>query len=144
MAPPKLVERLPKQKNPEVTYDVIKEPITEKEVPEFLKFIKHREYSVVEQVNKLHTRISLQALLLNSEPHRKALIRVLKKAYVAYNISVEKVDQLVSNIAVSNMIAFSDDEILSEGHGSTKALYITISCKRFLGCYRSPKIMLLN
>ena len=31
-------------------------------------------------------------------------MKVLSEAYVAYNISVEKVDQLVGNIAASNMI----------------------------------------
>ena len=69
---------------------------------------------------------------MNSEPHRKVLIKLLNEAYVAHNISVEKVDQLIGNIAVSNMIAFSDDEILSKGHGYTKALYITISCNGYI------------
>ena len=37
-------------------------PIIEKEVSEFLKFIKHNEYSVFEQLNKTLVRISLLAL----------------------------------------------------------------------------------
>ena len=49
---------------------------------QFLKFIKHSEYSVVEQLNKLPTRISLLALIVNSEPHGKALMKVLSEAYV--------------------------------------------------------------
>ena len=49
--------------------------------------------------------------MLNFEPYRKALMRVLSEAYVTHNISVEKVDQLVSKIAVNNVIAFTDDEI---------------------------------
>ena len=65
----------------------------------------------MEQLNKVLARISLLALLLNFEPHRKALVRVLSEAYIGHNISVEKVDQLVSNIAISNVIAFTDDEI---------------------------------
>ena len=44
---------------------------------------------------------------------------------------MENVDQLVSNITVSNVIAFRDDEIPSKERGSTKALYITISCKGY-------------
>ena len=119
---------------------MIKGQVTEKEASEFLKFIKHSEYSVVEQLNKLSAQILLLALLLNSEPHRKALIRVLSEAYVAHNISVEKVDQLVSNITVSNVIAFIDGEIPTEGRGSTKALYITISCKR----YTLPRALIDN
>ena len=59
-------------------------------------------------------------------------MKVLSEAYVAHNISVEKVDQLVGNITASKMIAFFDDEISSGGRGNTKALYITISCKGYI------------
>ena len=84
---------------------------------------------MVEQLNKLPARISLLAFLMNCEPHRKALIKVLNEAYIAHNILVEKMDQLMGNISTNNMIAFSDDEIPSGGRGNTKALHITISCK---------------
>ena len=107
---------------------MIKGQVTEKEA---LKFIKHSEYSVVEQLNKLPAWISLLTILLNSEPHRKALIRVLNETYVAHNIWMEKIDQLVSNIAVSNVITFTDEEIPLGRRGNTKALYITISCKGY-------------
>ena len=95
---------------------------------------------MVKQLNKLLTRISLLTLLINSKPHRKALMKVLSEAYVAHNISVEKVDQLMGNITASNMIAFFDDEIPLGGHGNTKALYITISCKG----YTLPRSLLDN
>ena len=49
-------------------------------------------------------------------------MRVLSEAYVSHNISLEKVNQLANNIPVSSVVAFIDDEILSEGRGSTKAL----------------------
>ena len=65
-------------------------------------------------------------------------MKVLSEAYVAHNISKEKVNQLVTNIAVSNVIAFTDDEIHSGGRGNKKALYITISCK----VYRLPRALL--
>ena len=58
-------------------------------------------------------------------------MKVLSEAYIAHNISVEKVDQLVGNIIASNMIAFFDDEISLGGRESTKVLYITISCKGY-------------
>ena len=54
--------------------------------------IKHKEYSVVEQLNKLSACISLLALLMNSKAHRKALMKMLSEAYVTHKISVEKVD----------------------------------------------------
>ena len=44
----------------------INEPVTEMEAEEFLKFIKHSEYSIVEQLHKLPAKISLLALMLNS------------------------------------------------------------------------------
>ena len=99
---------------------MINEPINEKKASKFLKFIKHNEYSIVEQLNKLLTQISLLTLLLNSEPYCKALMKVLSEAYVAHNISAEKVGQLVSNITVSIVIAFTNDEISSGGCESTK------------------------
>ena len=58
----------------------INEPITEMEADEFLKFIKHSEYSIVEQLHKLPAKISLLALMLNSEPHREAVLKILKQA----------------------------------------------------------------
>ena len=48
--------------------------------------------SVVEQLNKLPARISLLVILMNSEPHCKALMKVLSEAYITHNISMEKVD----------------------------------------------------
>ena len=55
------------------------EPVTEKEAEEFLKFIKHSEYSIIKQLHKLPTKISLLALMMNSEPHREAVLKVLKQ-----------------------------------------------------------------
>ena len=77
-----------KKKNGELT----NEPITEAKANEFLKFIKHSEYSIVEQLHKLPTKISLLALMLNSEPHREAILKVLKQAYVPHNVPIEKID----------------------------------------------------
>ena len=80
------------------------EPVTEKEAEEFLKFIKHREYSIVEQLHKLPAKISLLALMMNSEPHREAILKVLKQAYVPHNASIEKIDRLVGNVMMDNYI----------------------------------------
>ena len=85
-------KELPKSKEFKTSPNLINEPIIEKKASEFLKFIKHSKYSVVKQLNKLPVHISLLALLMNFEPHRKALMKVLSEAYVAHNISIEKVD----------------------------------------------------
>ncbi|XP_052489773.1 uncharacterized protein LOC105764811 [Gossypium raimondii] len=91
----------------------------------------HSEYSVVEQLRKQLARISVLKLLLSSESHRNALIKVLNETYVANDISVSKLDRLVNNINAENFIFFNDDEIPPGGMGSTKALHITARCK---GC----------
>ena len=109
--------------------EVINRPVTEAEVNEFQKFIKHREYSIVEQLHKMPAKISLLALMLNSEPHREAMLKVLKQAYVPHNAPIDKIDRLVGNIMMDNYISFSDDEISPNGHGSTKALHITTKVK---------------
>ncbi|PKI39932.1 hypothetical protein CRG98_039676 [Punica granatum] len=54
--------------------------VTEEEAEAFIKIIKASEYKVVEQIGKSLAHISLLALLLGSEPHRKALLKVLTAA----------------------------------------------------------------
>ncbi|XP_052484851.1 uncharacterized protein LOC128039951 [Gossypium raimondii] len=110
---------------------LVNEPIKEDEAKEFLKFLKHSEYSVVEQLHKQSTCISILALLLSSEVHRSALMKVLNETYVADDILVSKLDRLVNNISADNFIFFNDDEISSGGRGSTKALHITTRCKGY-------------
>lgn len=124
---------------PEST-DGSKRSVTEKEAAEFLKFIKHSEYNVVEQLNRMPARISLLSLLLSSEPHRNSLMKILNQAYVDHDISVENLDYIVGNISVGNIISFSDEEIPSGGRGNYKALHITTKCK---GC-TVAKVLLDN
>ncbi|PKI50066.1 hypothetical protein CRG98_029542 [Punica granatum] len=56
--------------------------VTEEEAEAFIKVIKASDYKVVEQMAKSPAHISLLALLLNSGPHREALVRVLTAAQV--------------------------------------------------------------
>ncbi|PKI61602.1 hypothetical protein CRG98_017977, partial [Punica granatum] len=50
--------------------------VTKEEAEAFMKIIKASEYKVVEQVAKSPAHNSLLALLLSSEPHREALLRM--------------------------------------------------------------------
>ncbi|KAA3464159.1 RNA-directed DNA polymerase (Reverse transcriptase), Ribonuclease H [Gossypium australe] len=75
--------------------------------------------------------ISVLALLQSSEVHRNTLMKVLNETYMANDISVSKLDQLVNNISADNFIYFNDDEIPPGGRGSTKALHITSRCKGY-------------
>ncbi|KAK8609166.1 hypothetical protein V6N13_025473 [Hibiscus sabdariffa] len=88
------------------------EPVKEPEAKEFLKILKHSEYNVVEQLNKLPARISMPSLLLSSEPHRNALLKLLNQTFVPKEISIDMVDLLVGNISMDNFISFSAEEIL--------------------------------
>ncbi|XP_017613603.1 uncharacterized protein LOC108458711 [Gossypium arboreum] len=110
---------------------LVNEPVMENEAKEFLKFPRHSEYSVVEQLHQQPDRISILALLLNSEVYRNVLMKVLNKTYVADDISVNKLDRLVGNISADNFISFSNDEIPLGGRGSTKALHVTTRCKGY-------------
>ncbi|XP_012482909.1 uncharacterized protein LOC105797494 [Gossypium raimondii] len=103
-------------------YDMISPEI---EVIKGQAMIEQKKGEVVEPVNEpLHkhpARISMLALLLSSEVHRSALLKVLNEIYVANDISINKLDRLVSNISVDNFIFFNDDEIPLGSMGSTKA-----------------------
>ena len=116
------------------------ELVIEMEANEFLKFIKHSEYSIVEQLHKLPAKISLLSLMLNFEPHKKAMLKVLKQAYVPHNVAIDKIDRLVGNITMDNYILFSDNEIPPNGRGNTKALHITTKVK---DC-TLPKVLIDN
>ncbi|PKI73788.1 hypothetical protein CRG98_005821, partial [Punica granatum] len=54
--------------------------VTEEEAEAFMKIMKASEYKVVEQMAKSPAHISLLAFLLDSKPHREALLRVLTSA----------------------------------------------------------------
>ncbi|XP_016667508.2 uncharacterized protein [Gossypium hirsutum] len=110
----------------------VKRPVNEKEAHEFLKFIKHSEYNIMEQLSKQPAQISVLSLLLNSERYRNTLLKVLNQAYVASNISVEKLDRWVNNLNADNFISFSDDEIPPNGRGSVKSLHIITCCKGYI------------
>lgn len=92
-----------------------KGPKIEKVVTEFLKFIKHNEYNVVEQLNKLPTCISLLSFLFSFEPYNNSLMRILNQTYVDQDISVENLYYIVGNISVGNIISFNDEEFFFEG-----------------------------
>ena len=78
--------------------------------------------------------------MLHFEPHKKAMLKVLKQVYVPHNAPIDKIDRLVGNIMMDNYISFSDGEIRPNGRGSTKALHITTKVK---DC-TLPKVLIDN
>ena len=106
--------------------DPAKAKAAEDEAADFLRIIKSSEYSVVKQLSKMPSHISVLALLLASESHRKALLKVLNEAYVPEDITGPSFENMVTSILVTNQLTFSDDELPPEGRGHVKALYISV------------------
>jgi len=75
---------------------------------------------VIEQLNKTPARISLLGLLMNSEPHRALLVKILNEAHVVQDISVEGFRGIVNNITTNNYLTFADEEMPIEGRGHNK------------------------
>ncbi|PKI61314.1 hypothetical protein CRG98_018305 [Punica granatum] len=105
--------------------------VTEEEAEAFMKIIKASEYKVVEQMAKSPAHISLLALLLSSEPHREALLRVLTAAQVPKETPPDRIEETVGSI-FSNTISFSDDELPSEGWTHSRALHIVCKCNNYI------------
>ncbi|KAA3479928.1 hypothetical protein EPI10_020401 [Gossypium australe] len=135
-----LEEGQDKKEKPTRLESLVNEPVTEKEANEFLKFLKHSEYSIVEKLHKQAARISVLALLLSLETYRDALMKVLNETYVTNDISVNKLDWLGNNISAENFIFFNDDEISPGGMRSKKALHNTTRCK----WYALPVVLIDN
>ncbi|PKI63435.1 hypothetical protein CRG98_016102 [Punica granatum] len=115
---------------PEVT-PIPPKKVTEEEVEAFIKIIKASEYKVVEQMAKSPAHVSLLALLLSSEPHREALLRVLLAAHVPKETAPDIIEETINSI-FSNTISFSDDELPSEGWAHSRALYILCKCNNYV------------
>jgi ankyrin repeat protein len=93
--------------------------------------VKNSEYSIVEQLSKTPAKISLLSLILHSDLHRKALLRVLNESHISSNASVAQVERLVGQIQAPNYLTFSDEELGPEGRGHNKPLSIAVSYKDF-------------
>jgi len=112
--------------------DEVNKLVSDEEANEFLKLMKHSEYSVVDQLKKTPARISLLSLMLSSELHRNTLQKVLNEAYVPQDITQDSIEHFVGRIQVSNYIYFTDDKLNHEGTGHNNPLYITVKCKDYV------------
>ena len=102
--------------------------ITDEDVFEFLKFIQQSKYKVVDQLNRMPTRVSLLELLMHSTSHRKLLMKILSGAHVEQDLSLDKFEGIVSHITANNYLTFTEDEVPSEGRGHNKALHVSVKC----------------
>ncbi|KAI5389415.1 hypothetical protein KIW84_074894 [Lathyrus oleraceus] len=55
--------------------------------------------------------------------------RVLEKAFVEHDVTVDQFDHIVANITSCNNIHFCDEELLEEGRNHNLTLHISMNCK---------------
>ncbi|XP_058733409.1 uncharacterized protein LOC131605022 [Vicia villosa] len=102
--------------------------ITNKDAEEFLALIKKSDYRVVDQLHQTPSKISLLSLLVYSEKHRDALMKILNAAHVTKDITVNQFDGMVANLTAGECLSVSDHELPSQGKEHNKALHISIQC----------------
>src|SRR4051812_49959860 len=96
---------------------------------ELLKIIRKSDYRVVKQLGQTQSKISILQLLMCSEGHRDALLKILNDAYVPHEISVNQLEAVANNISAGNGLGFTDCDLPPEGRNHNKALHISIECK---------------
>ncbi|XP_050890018.1 uncharacterized protein LOC127095358 [Lathyrus oleraceus] len=108
-----------------------KEPevVQSEDAVEFLKLIKRIDYKVVDQLHQTPSKISILSLLLNSQAHREALLKVLAQAHVTQSITVDQFDGVVANITTCNTLSFSGEELPEDGQNHNRALHISVKCR---------------
>ncbi|XP_058784481.1 uncharacterized protein LOC131659286 [Vicia villosa] len=97
-----------------------------KDAEEFLALIKKSDYRVVDQLHQTPSKISLLSLLVHSERHRDALMKILNAAHVTKDITVNQFDGMVANLTAGACLSFSEHELPSQGKEHNKALHISI------------------
>lgn len=109
--------------------DLKRKKVSDAETEEFVKMLKGSEYSVVEQLKKAPAQISILSLLTSSEAHRNALLKVLNESYVPNTTNPRELEQIVGQVPATNIITFTEDELIEDGTGHIKSLHITVECK---------------
>ena len=71
-------------------------------------------------------------LLLTSDLHREALIKILKKVKVPKGIATDKLGHVVNEVLALDQISFSPEELGDEGIQHTKPLFIAVKCNEKL------------
>ncbi|XP_050887601.1 uncharacterized protein LOC127092752 [Lathyrus oleraceus] len=94
------------------------------EAEEFLRIIKKSEYKLVDHLQQTLSKFSILSLLLSSEGHRDALLKILKRAYVPQEITVNQLETVVSSVNASHGLGFTDLDLTMDGRNHNKALHI--------------------
>ncbi|GAU31576.1 hypothetical protein TSUD_53990 [Trifolium subterraneum] len=94
---------------------------------EVLKMIKRSEYKIVDQLLQTPSKISILSLLMNSDAHREALMKVLDQAYVDHDVTLGQFGSIVGNVTACNNLSFSDEELPERGREEKKEIKIGAS-----------------
>lgn len=70
-----------------------KKRVREEKTVDFIKKVQRSEYSVVEQLKKLSTQISVLSLLLSSEAYRDALLQILNESHILEGTTMKDLEQ---------------------------------------------------
>ena len=114
-ASPVLDKEIPAGRFAKGEEDFSRKKLSTIEANEFLWIIQQSEFKVIKQLNKTPARVSLLELLINLEPHRTLLVKILNGAHVALDISVEGFGGFINNITSNNYLTFTDEEIPIKG-----------------------------
>lgn len=78
----------------------------------------------------LHTlsKIYVSSLLMSSEAHQEDLQKVLEKAYVDHDITIDQFDGIVAIITTYNNLSFSDEELPGQGRNHNLVMHISMNC----------------
>ena len=94
--------------------DPVRNKVTTEDAEEFLKIIQKADYSVIQLLNKSLAQISILALLLSSEVHHEALLKVLKETHVPTSFIDSSFKGMVSLVLATNQVSFPGDEFLQK------------------------------
>src|ERR1044072_8530376 len=73
--------------------------------------------------------MSMLSLLIYSEAHRNALMKLLKNAFVPQEIIVGQFETVCASRSSGNGLGFTDFDLPPEGRNHNKALHISMECR---------------
>ncbi|XP_070002455.1 uncharacterized protein [Nicotiana sylvestris] len=83
----------------------------------------------IDTLRKTPAQISLLSLLIQSDEHRWALMKILNEAHIPNKILVNHLEKIANKIFEVNRVTFSDDELPMEGTDHNRVLYLTVKCE---------------
>ena len=69
------------------------------------------------------------SLLLCSDAHARALIKLLKKAHVPHDTTMDQFENCVASLTADNGLGFSNAGLTPLGKNHNKALHVSVECK---------------